>query len=136
MTVEYSTSGTPHAVSTPAPGSGLQYGTVTVEGSRVVSVTLDDDTLIIAAGAVVAGAPSVSIVTNNFTADGGDNYAGFGLIPQARKVNLGLTYEQSLVEYLLSFPTANGLPTVPASDTRYSNPAGEGRITFLPPPGP
>lgn len=132
MSVEYSTAGTPHVVSSPPAGSGLQYGTVSVEGSRVLSVTLDDGTPIIAAGGVVAGAPSVSIVTNSFTADGGDNYAGFGQIPPNRKVNLGLTYEQALVEYLLSFPSAGGLPTVPATDTRYANPAGEGRITFVP----
>jgi 5'-nucleotidase len=136
MSVEYSAAGAAHVVSAPAPGSGLQYGTVTVEGSRVVTVTLDDDTPVIAAGAVVPGAPNVSIVTNSFTADGGDNYAGFGQIPPVRKINLGLTYEQALVEYLLSFPTADGLPTVPASDARYASPTGEGRITFLPPPAP
>jgi 5'-nucleotidase len=130
MSVVYSSSGTAHVVGAPAPG--LQYGTVTVPGSRVVSITLDDGTSIVAGGAVVAGAPSVSIVTNNFTADGGDNYAAFGLIPQTRKVNLGLTYEQAVVEYLTSFPAVSGLPTIPAADPRYAAPNGSGRITFAP----
>jgi 5'-nucleotidase len=132
MSVTYSSSGDAHVVSAPAAGSGLQYGTVTTPGSRVVTVTLDDGTPIIAAGAVVPGAPNVSIVTNNFTADGGDNYAAFGLIPQERKINLGLTYEQAVVEYLLSFPAVDGLPTIPASDARYANPSGTGRNTITP----
>ncbi|HYN32617.1 MAG TPA: 5'-nucleotidase C-terminal domain-containing protein, partial [Ilumatobacteraceae bacterium] len=132
MSITYQTSGTPHVVGAPATGSGLQYGTITTPGSRVVSATLDDGTPIITGGVVVAGAPNVSIVTNSFTADGGDNYAAFGLIPQSRKVNLGLTYEQAVVEYLLSFPVNTGLPTIPASDARYSNPNGSGRITITP----
>ncbi len=103
-----------------APGG--TFGTVTTPGSRVVSVTLDDGTPIIAGGAVVAGAPTVSIVTNSFTAAGGDNYAALGSIPADRKVNLGLTYEQALADYVLSFPVAEGLPTIPASDARYANP--------------
>ena len=130
LTVTYSTAGTPHFVS--APATGLQYGTVTTPGSRVLTVTLDDGTPIIAGGGVVPGAPNVSIVTNSFTAGGGDNFAGFGLIPQSRKVNLGLTYEQAVVEYLLSFPSVGGLPTVPASDARYANPNGSGRIVIAP----
>jgi hypothetical protein len=44
-------------------------------------------------------------------------------------VQLGATYEQALVEYLLSFPKVAGLPTIPAS-SRYAKVAGEGRITF------
>jgi 2',3'-cyclic-nucleotide 2'-phosphodiesterase (5'-nucleotidase family) len=130
LTVTYQTSGTAHAVSAPPPGG--TFGTVTTPGSRVVSVTLDDGTPIIAGGAVVAGAPNVSIVTNSFTAAGGDNYAALGSIPADRKVNLGLTYEQALADYVLSFPVAEGLPTIPASDARYANPNGSGRITITP----
>jgi 5'-nucleotidase len=130
MSVTYSTSGTAHVVS-PAPPGG-NFGTVTTPGSRVRTVTLDDGTKIIENGAVAAGAPNVSIVTNSFTAAGGDNYAVFGGIPQSRKVNLGATYEQTLVDYLLSFPAAGGLPTIPAADTRYASPNGTGRITITP----
>jgi hypothetical protein len=35
------------------------------------------------------------------------------------------------VEYLESFPVAGGLPTIPAGDTRYASPDGEGRITIV-----
>jgi hypothetical protein len=47
-------------------------------------------------------------------------------------VNLGLPYEQALVECLLGFPLAEGLPTIPTGDGRYAAPTGEGHITFLP----
>ena len=52
----------------------LTSGTITVPGSRVIDVTLDDGTAIVAGGLVQAGAPSVRVITNNFTAGGGDNY--------------------------------------------------------------
>jgi 2',3'-cyclic-nucleotide 2'-phosphodiesterase / 3'-nucleotidase / 5'-nucleotidase len=128
--VVYSTSGTAQ-VQSPAP-SGEQAGDVITPGTRVVSVTLDDGTPIVAAGALVPGAPSVRVVTNSFTARGAEGYAAFEDTPASAQVNLGLTYEQALVEYLLSFPLAGGLPTIPAADPRYANPAGEGRITIIP----
>lgn len=103
-------------------------GTVTTPGDRVRSVTLSDGTAIISDGAVVAGAPNVSIVTNSFTADGGDNYPW--LADNPNKVQFPLTYEQALVEYLLTFPAMQGLPTIPASDVRYQ-PGGEGRIALM-----
>jgi 5'-nucleotidase len=130
LTVTYSLGGTPHVVS--APPAGQPYGTVTTPGNRVVSITLADGTPIVAGGAVVPGAPNVTVVTNSFTANGGDNFAAFGGVPSSRRVNLGLLYEQALVAYLLSFPVASGLPTIPASDIRYSNPNGEGRIVVTP----
>lgn len=109
-------------------------GTVTTEGNRITYLAWDpgtpadlsDDIAFVENGEVVLGAPTISLVTNSFTANGGDNYPWFGA---AEKALLGLSYEQSLVEYLTSFPTAGGLPTVPASDTRYASPTGEGRIT-------
>ena len=96
-------------------GMSVVYSTGAAAGSKVVSVTLDDTTPIVVGGVVVPGAPNVAIVTNNFTADGGDDYTTFASIPPSRKINLGLTYEQALVEYLLSFPEVGGLPTVPAA---------------------
>ena len=104
-------------------------GTVTTPGSRVVSAELNNGTLLITGGAVVSGAPNVSLVTNSFTAAGGDNYPWLAANPD--KVQFPATYEQSWVEYLLSFPSGiDGLPTIPASDPRYQE-GGEGRITFL-----
>jgi 5'-nucleotidase len=105
-------------------------GDVIVPGSRVVDVLLDDGTFIVRNGAVEPGAPNVRIVTNSFTADGGDAFAAFRDNPN--KLQLGLSYEQSLVDYLATFPSTGllGLPTVDAADPRYQ-PDGEGRITIV-----
>ncbi|MEY2763224.1 MAG: hypothetical protein RLZZ43_1039 [Actinomycetota bacterium] len=120
-------SGTAQVVGTPP--AGLQYGAVTTAGSRVTSLSLSDGTKLVDNGAVVAGAPAVDVITNSFTAVGGDNFPTFGAA--ASKV-LGYSYEEALYRYLLSFPKgADGLPTVPASDARYKS-GGEGRITWVP----
>jgi len=112
-----------------SPPVGLQYGAVTTAGSRVVTLTLADGTKLVDNGAVVAGAPAVDVITNSFTAGGGDNFATFGA---ASSKVLGYSYEEALYRYLLSFPKgADGLPTVPASDARYKS-GGEGRITWVP----
>ena len=111
------------------PASGLQYGTVTTAGSRVISLTLTDGTKLVDNGAVVAGAPAVDVITNSFTATGGDNFPTFGA---AKSKVLGYSYEEALYRYLLSFPKgADGLPTIPSSDARYKS-GGEGRITWQP----
>jgi 2',3'-cyclic-nucleotide 2'-phosphodiesterase (5'-nucleotidase family) len=130
LTVEVDLSMTAQVVTNPP--AGLQYGTITTDGERVRNVTLDDGTPIVVDGSVVAGAPSVTIVTNNFTAfQGGDNYPTF--VAQPTKIVLPLTYEQAVVDYILSFPVgASGLPTIPASDARYASPNGEGRIVGVP----
>jgi 5'-nucleotidase len=127
MTVTYNLSNQPQTIS----GTGAA-AVITNPGARVVSVVLDDGTKIVESGAPVAGAPDVSIVTNSFTADGGDDFVTFRGIPRDRKVNLVAVYEQALVEYLLSFPPSNGLPTIPSTDARYANPNGSGRITVVP----
>jgi 2',3'-cyclic-nucleotide 2'-phosphodiesterase/3'-nucleotidase/5'-nucleotidase len=113
----------------------LVDGTITVPGSRVVDVTLDDGTPIVLAG-VVQVAPNVRIVTSSFTAGGGDNYPTLRNNPDKTDLFAGdvrPTYESMWVDYLLSFPVSGtpALPTVPASDPRYQ-PGGEGRITILP----
>jgi 5'-nucleotidase len=104
-------------------------GTVTTPGERVVSAELLDGTEMIAEGVVVSGAPNVAIVTNSFTAAGGDNYPWLAENPN--KLQFPATYEQAWVEYLLSFPVLYfGLPTIPAGDPRYQ-PGGDGRITVV-----
>jgi 5'-nucleotidase len=102
---------------------------ITVLGTRVVEAVLDDGTPIIEGGAVVAGAPDLRIVTNNFTSAGGDRYPT--LRDNPNQILFGETYEQSLVEFLLTFPvdSGSGLPTIPASDPRYA-PQGAGRIAI------
>jgi 2',3'-cyclic-nucleotide 2'-phosphodiesterase (5'-nucleotidase family) len=114
----------------------LTDGTITVPGSRVVDVTLDDGTVLVSGGVVQPGAPSVRVITNNFTAGGGDNYPTLRGNPSKTVLFDGgvtPTYESVWVDYLLSFPASGGpaLPTLPAADPRYQ-PGGEGRITVLP----
>lgn len=104
-------------------------GTITAEGNRVQSIELTDGTKIVTAGAVVSGAPTVTLVTTNFTAKGGDNYS---MLKPLGYTNMGLTYEDALAQYLRTFPkNASGVPTVPASDVRYAKQTGEGRFTWL-----
>ncbi|HET7738893.1 MAG TPA: 5'-nucleotidase C-terminal domain-containing protein, partial [Tepidiformaceae bacterium] len=90
-------------------------------GSRVRTVTLDGGVSIVANGAVVGGAPTIRVVTNNFTAGGGDDYPTFANNPN--KVNLPVTYDQAWREYL------DGT-TIESDDPRYA-PGGEGRITII-----
>jgi 2',3'-cyclic-nucleotide 2'-phosphodiesterase / 3'-nucleotidase / 5'-nucleotidase len=110
-------------------GFDVVYSASAPVGSRVLSVVLDDGTAIVQNGAVVAGAPVVSIVTNSFTAGGGDDYPTFAENPD--KLQLPAAYEQSWREYLESFPVEDGLPTIGSDDPRYQ-PGGEGRITIQP----
>lgn len=109
-------------------GLRVVYSIANPVGARVVSATLEDGTALIANGEPVADAPSVRIVTNSFTAAGGDNYPTFAANPN--KVQFPATYEQAWVEYLLDLPLEDGLPTIQGDDPRYA-PGGEGRITIL-----
>lgn len=94
-------------------------------GDRVVSLTLADGARVVAGGEVVEGAPSVTIVTSSFVANGGDGYTMLGANPN--QLPILATYEQALREYL------QDLGTVSANDPRYA-PGGEGRSVFLEPP--
>lgn len=94
--------------------------TVTTEGTRVQSITLDDGTALVSDGAVVDGAPSIALVTLNFLANGGDQY----LFGDGTRTHLGLTDQQSLASYI-----SDGLNgTIPADEYPES---GEGRITTV-----
>jgi 5'-nucleotidase len=110
------------------PATGATVGTITTAGTRVKSITLADGRAIVSNGAVVAGAPSVTIVTNFFTADGGDNYPALAAL---KKSAFGIDYEVALYEYLRTFPAGTaGLPTIPDTDARYKALTGEGRFTW------
>ena len=61
-------------------------------GNRVVAIQLDNGAYIVQNGAVVPGAPSVSISTNDFSARGSDQYPFRG----APFTTLGVTYQQAL----------------------------------------
>jgi hypothetical protein len=103
-------------------GLRIAYDVSRPVGSRVVSVSLDDGTAIIADGAFAPGAPAITVVTNNFTASGGDDYQTFAANPD--KLQLPGSYEEAWRLYL------EELGTVSAGDPRYQ-PGGEGRITFV-----
>jgi 5'-nucleotidase len=119
-------SGVAQVVSTPAAGASV--GEITTEGSRVKTITLTDGRALVANGAPVTGAPTVTVVTNNFTAGGGDNYPTLAALKQSA---LGIDYEVALYDYLRSFPTGSGgLATIPDSDLRYKSLTGEGRFTW------
>jgi 2',3'-cyclic-nucleotide 2'-phosphodiesterase (5'-nucleotidase family) len=95
-------------------------GNVTTPGTRIVEVTLDDGTPIVAAGVVVPGAPAVDIATIDFSARGGDQYPFRG----AEFTSLGVTYFQAVMDYLAEDLAG----VITAAD--YPE-GGEGRITRL-----
>lgn len=109
-------------------------GNITTAGSRVQSIQLTDSSggptvAVVENGQVVAGAPSVDIVTNAFTAGGGDNYvtlANKTSVPLLTPDSQILTYEDAWVRYMLSFPAggAANLPTIP-NESRYQNTVNE-----------
>jgi hypothetical protein len=107
---------------------------VTTAGSRVVSAELPDGTKLIDAGAAVPGAPAVRIVTNSFTAAGGDNFTTLADTPAVDRVNLGATYEAVWVDYLQSLApgTPGGLTSRPTITAAQYPEVGEGRITVTP----
>jgi 5'-nucleotidase/UDP-sugar diphosphatase len=93
-------------------------GNVVTPGTRVLTIELDDGTEIVTAGAVVSGAPHVTVATIDFLAEGGDQYPYRG----ASFTTLGVTYQQALSDYievgLDGLITAEDYPE-----------GGEGRIT-------
>ena len=116
LQVTCSRSGTPQEVGNPE--GDRSAGPVIVPGSRVQAITLSNGTPIVQGGAPVSGAPAVDVVTNSFTAAGGDNYGTFE--NAGGKTTLGVSYEQALYDYLRTFSEVAGLPTIPASDGRYA----------------
>lgn len=98
----------------------------------------DDVVVIDAAGVIAATEVSMRIVTNSFTANGGDAYPTLAEADKTRLVDAAqaaIFYERALREYLVTFPEAGdpALPTLTADDPRYAQEAGEGRITILTP---
>jgi 5'-nucleotidase/UDP-sugar diphosphatase len=95
-------------------------GNVVTPGTRVVEIELDDGTYIVQGGAVVPGAPAVTVATIDFLAKGGDQYPYRG----APFTTLGVTYQQALSDYI-----EVGLGGVIAAGDYPEG--GEGRITRL-----
>ena len=84
---------------------------------------LADGTKIVDGGKLVSGAPKVTVVTNGFTANGGDDYV---MLKKYDQVQLGADYADTLVDFLQSFPVSGSYPAVPA---KYAS--VEGRTTLL-----
>ncbi len=95
-------------------------GNVTTAGTRVLEVVLDDGTVIVTGGSVVAG-DAITIAISDFLANGGDQYP----FRDAPFTAVGFTYQQSLNNYIVD--GLSGL--ISAAD--YPE-GGEGRITELP----
>jgi 5'-nucleotidase len=99
-------------------------GMVTNPGSRVMEVMLDDGTMIVQDGGVVAG-PDLTVATIDFLAQGGDQYPfrdGNGdTLPFT---SIGVSYQQALSNYIQT--ALGGLVT--AAD--YPE-GGEGRIIAM-----
>ncbi len=112
LTVTYSLSGTPIVIATD--------GTITTPGTRVRSVVLDDGTVIVQDGNVVAG-PPINVATIDFLARGGDQYP-FGNLPFG---TVGATYQQGLFNYIVQGLSGQ----ITAAD--YPE-GGEGRIVQIP----
>ena len=103
-------------------GIAVTYDPEREPGSRVLSLTLAGGEAIVAGGAVVAGAPPVTVVTNSFVAGGGNGYEMLAGYPG--QVQLPLTDFEALLGYL------EHLGNVSAGDARYVA-SGEGRIRFV-----
>ena len=95
--------------------------TVSVAGSRIRELRLNDGTLLVTQGEVVPGENLINIATLDFMAQGGDQTPYRG----APFINLGVTYQQALSNYI-----QEGLGgTINGDD--YPE-GGQGRITTPP----
>jgi 5'-nucleotidase len=95
-------------------------GTIATPGARVRSLVLDDGTVIVDNGAVVAGDP-IDVGTIDFLARGGDGYPFLGL----PFTTVGVSYQQALAGYITG-PLAGQITAADYPE------GGEGRITALP----
>ena len=98
---------------------------VVTPGTKVKEIVLDDGTVIVTGGAVVAGDP-IDIATIDFSARGGDQYPYRG-IPFT---TLGVVYQQALFNYITDSAINGGLAGL-ITAAQYPE-GGEGRITTVP----
>jgi len=100
-------------------------GTVLVDGTRIIDVTLDDGTQVVIGGVVQAGDP-IDLAIVDFLARGGDQYPFGDLTFTA----VGISYQQALFNYIVA-PVADGGLGGLITETDYPE-GGEGRIVELP----
>ena len=113
-------------------GDAVVLRDVVIEAGDGTSVTVVDGE-----GMVNADVGSVDVITNSFTAGGGDGYDAFGA---AESVSLRadddsqIHYERAFREYLASLPAGDdGVPVINADDPVYANELSDGRITLIDP---
>lgn len=99
-------------------GMRVVYDTTRAVGDRVISITLDDGTVLVLDGKAVAGARPVSLTTIDFTAAGGDGYAFAAWGVLFDNATNTITYQQALQEYITDSVAEGGLGGV-ISASRY-----------------
>jgi 5'-nucleotidase len=88
-------------------GLRVVYDSTLPAGSRIVSLVLEDGTVLVRNGRVVAGARSVSFATIDFLANGGDGYP-FGLLGlDFENLTTTITYQEALARFIAA-PVAEG----------------------------
>ena len=107
---------------TQVSGLSFEYNPALEPGNRVITVVLDDGEVLVEGGKIVSNR-TLSAATNSFAARGGDEYDWGG----AEFENLGVTYQQALVNYIEAPVEEGGLGGA-ITATRYPE-GGEGRIT-------
>jgi 5'-nucleotidase len=95
-------------------------GSIVTPGARVRSLILDDGTVIVENGVVLAGDP-IDVATIDFLARGGDGYPFLGL----PFTTVGVSYQQALANFIQG-PLAGQITAADYPE------GGEGRITQLP----
>jgi 5'-nucleotidase/UDP-sugar diphosphatase len=88
-------------------GMRVVYDTTRASGDRVVSIVLDDGTVLVRDGEVVSGARNFSLTTIDFTANGGDGYPFAAAGIEFENAVASITYQQALQEFI-SDPTSEG----------------------------
>jgi 5'-nucleotidase len=104
-----STAGNPDGRFAQVSGMRVVYDTSRPAGERVLSITLDDGTVLVDHGAVVAGARSVSMATIDFTANGGDGYPFVALGVDFENLPKTITYQEALANFIAADEAAGGL---------------------------
>lgn len=104
-----STSGAVNGRFAQVSGMRVVYDTSRAAGGRVLSITLDDGTVLVANGQVVAGARTVSLATIDFTANGGDDYPFAALGVQFDNAVNTITYQEALADYIETSEAEGGL---------------------------
>lgn len=90
-------------------GLRVEYDSTLPAGSRILSLVLDDGTVLVRNGEVVAGARSVSFATIDFLANGGDGYPFAALGVGFENATNSITYQEALERFILAPAGEGGL---------------------------